>query len=47
MRRSVQGGQYRTTLQAVAHRGYVEILKLLLDKGADVNAQGEPGFFVV
>lgn len=38
----IAGGRYGNTLQAVAHSGQLKILKFLLDKGADVNIQGEP-----
>ncbi|EXU98136.1 ankyrin repeat protein, partial [Metarhizium robertsii] len=31
---------YGNALQAASFRGHLEIVKLLLDKGADVNAQG-------
>ncbi|KAF3386635.1 Ankyrin repeat domain-containing protein 50 [Penicillium rolfsii] len=34
----VQGGQF--ALQAAAFRGHVEIVRLLLDQGTEVNAQG-------
>ena len=34
------GGEYGTALQAAALGGDQEIVSLLLDKGADVNAEG-------
>jgi ankyrin repeat protein len=36
----MQDGEYGNALQAASYRGYEVIVKLLLDKGADVNAQG-------
>ena len=37
---NAQGGRYDRALQAAASRGHIEIARLLLDKGADVNTQG-------
>jgi ankyrin repeat protein len=34
------GGEYGTALQAVSYQGHLEIVMLLLDKGADPNVQG-------
>jgi ankyrin repeat protein len=34
------GGEYGTALQAALFHGSLEIVKLLLDKGADPNAEG-------
>ncbi|EDU43191.1 ankyrin repeat domain containing protein [Pyrenophora tritici-repentis Pt-1C-BFP] len=39
-RHTERDGDYRNALQAASERGHTEIVKLLLDKGADVNAQG-------
>jgi ankyrin repeat protein len=40
----VQGGHYGNALQAASAKGYRQVVKMLLDKGADVNAQdGEYG----
>ncbi|KAH7390279.1 ankyrin repeat-containing domain protein [Cadophora sp. MPI-SDFR-AT-0126] len=36
-------GRYDNALQAVSYRGHEQVVKLLLDKGADVNAQS--GFY--
>ncbi|KAL9096722.1 MAG: hypothetical protein Q9165_001210 [Trypethelium subeluteriae] len=36
----MQGGEWGNALQAASRQGYIEIVKLLLDRGADVNAQG-------
>ncbi|KAJ4175619.1 hypothetical protein NW767_015723, partial [Fusarium falciforme] len=33
-------GEYGNALQAASSRGHLEVVKLLLDKGADINAQG-------
>jgi ankyrin repeat protein len=33
-------GKYGTALQAVAYQGHLEIVTLLLDKGANPNVQG-------
>lgn len=37
----MHGGRDRTALQAAARRGYADIVTLLLDQGADVNAAAE------
>jgi ankyrin repeat protein len=34
------GGEYGTALHAAVNRGNLELVKLLLEGGADVNAQG-------
>jgi ankyrin repeat protein len=39
----VQGGRYGNALQAASYRGHEAVVKMLLDKGAEVNAQG--GFY--
>jgi ankyrin repeat protein len=36
----IAGGEYRTALHAALYKENVELVKLLLDKGADVNARG-------
>ncbi len=36
----VEGGSYRTALQAASSNGHIEIVKQLLKAGADVNFQG-------
>jgi ankyrin repeat protein len=36
---NVQGGEYGNALQAASYNGDGDITQLLLDKGADVNAQ--------
>jgi ankyrin repeat protein len=38
----LEDGEGRTPLSYAAERGYEQVVKLLLDKGADVNAQGRP-----
>jgi ankyrin repeat protein len=35
-----QGGHHGNALQAASSRGQEKVVQLLLDKGADVNAQG-------
>ena len=37
---NAQGGEYGNALQAAAYDGNLEVVQLLLDKGAEVNAQG-------
>ncbi|SPJ90977.1 uncharacterized protein FTOL_13379 [Fusarium torulosum] len=37
---NAQGGLYGNALRATSLRGNLEIIQLLLDKGADVNAEG-------
>ncbi|KAF3344262.1 hypothetical protein VdG2_07591 [Verticillium dahliae VDG2] len=37
---NAQGGEYGNAMQAASYEGNVEIVQLLLDKGADANAQG-------
>jgi hypothetical protein len=34
-------GYHGNALRAASHRGHTEVVRLLLDRGADVNAQGE------
>ena len=36
---NAEGGEYGCALQAASNRGHKAIVKLLLDKGADVNIQ--------
>jgi hypothetical protein len=38
----VRGGDYGTAIQAASYYGCLEIVKLLLNNGADVHAQGRP-----
>ncbi|KAJ7836129.1 ankyrin repeat-containing domain protein, partial [Mycena olivaceomarginata] len=38
----VKGGDYGTAIQAASYYGCLEIVKLLLNNGADVHAQGRP-----
>jgi ankyrin repeat protein len=33
-----QGGYYGNALQAASSRGHEQVVKLLLDKGTDINA---------
>ncbi|PVH90087.1 hypothetical protein DM02DRAFT_548438, partial [Periconia macrospinosa] len=40
---NAQGGFYGNALQAASRRGHEQIVRRLLDKGADINAQG--GFY--
>lgn len=35
-----QGGDYSSALQAALEGGYDQVVTMLLDKGADVSAQG-------
>lgn len=37
---SLEGGEYGTALQAAAHHKYLNIVKLLIQRGADPNIQG-------
>ncbi|KAJ5200683.1 Pfs NACHT and ankyrin domain-containing protein [Penicillium cf. griseofulvum] len=39
-RKDSKDGRYGNALQAASAEGYQEIVKLLLDKGADINTQG-------
>ena len=36
----MQGGRYGYALEAASYRGHEAIVGLLVEKGADVNAQG-------
>jgi hypothetical protein len=36
----LQGGEYGNAFQAASARGKEVVVKMLLDKGPDVNAQG-------
>ncbi|KAJ4034164.1 hypothetical protein NW758_011122 [Fusarium oxysporum] len=36
---NVEGGEYGNALQAASFNGNLEVVQLLLDKGANVNAQ--------
>jgi ankyrin repeat protein len=38
---ATQGGKYGTTLQAASKIGEIEIVQLLLEKGANPNIEGE------
>ena len=38
-----QGGRFGNALQAASRRGHVQTIRILLDKGADVNAHGSFG----
>ncbi|KAL8835098.1 MAG: hypothetical protein Q9170_003454 [Blastenia crenularia] len=42
---NVQGGAYCTALIAAASQGYLSIIRILLDHGADVDAKGSWTFF--
>ena len=35
---NTQGGEYGNALEAASYEGHVEVVKLVLDNGADVNA---------
>ena len=37
---NAQGGVYGNALQAASSHGHIQTVQLLLDKGADINAQG-------
>jgi ankyrin repeat protein len=37
---SITAGEYGTALQAASYTRNLEVIKLLLEKGADVNVQG-------
>ena len=37
---NASAGRYGTALQAASHRGYKDIVELLVAHGADVNVQG-------
>ena len=41
---NAQGGRYSNALNASVSRDHTEISRLLLDKGADVNAQAQSGY---
>jgi ankyrin repeat protein len=40
-RRLYKGGEYGNTLQAASAEGHLEIAEMLIQKGTDVNVQGE------
>jgi ankyrin repeat protein len=40
------GGRYGTALQTAANRGYLEVVKQLVEKGADLNFQGAVLFLI-
>lgn len=37
---NARGGRYGNALQAASFRGHENVVKMLLDAGADVNTQG-------
>ena len=37
---NAQGGLYSNALQAAFFRGHNQVVKMLLDKGADISAEG-------